>query len=212
MSGMWALVRIELLTILRDRVFWVGLAGVVVLVVAAGPTVDAVLALRPPAVDQVAPSCGGDGPWAPVPLAVRGEIADLAWGPWVELRPDAAVQVVFSNDTVSSWSLRGEGDLARAAACVEEAVEGARRVRLARLGLEVAPAALTQVATPPLGGPGSPPVSVLGATLLGLGAMFAGSIALEAVPRRRASGLLEQLRSTRTTEFEVAAAWVLVAA
>ncbi|MEO0603686.1 MAG: CPBP family glutamic-type intramembrane protease, partial [Myxococcota bacterium] len=60
--------------------------------------------------------------------------------------------------------------------------------------------------------PDLPPVSLLGSLLAGIAVILAGSLAIEAVPRRRASGLLEQLRSTQTSTEELVSAWVIATA
>ena len=53
-----------------------------------------------------------------------------------------------------------------------------------------------------------PPVSIFGLFIGAIALMISGSLAIEAVPRRRASGLFEQLRCTQTSEAELVWAWV----
>jgi len=118
--------------------------------------------------------------------------------------------------------------------CLKQLIDDARAQRFAALGLPAYPHPLARIQTlnvdeiPSfqasvlgfLGAMGSPETVVtnsvptasgsgLGALLSGVACLFGLSLALEAVPRRRQSGLLEQLKSTQTGEVYLVGAWVL---
>lgn len=219
------MLRLELLTELRDRGRWTALLLVVGWFLLPGPLQRASdwlddhtprdqAVVREPTLSKQLPPCTADD--VP-PVTVEG-----AWPEWLDWpepfsdTPDIRIDV---HQSVGSPILELDPHLAREGAevgavrrCLGRAVRHARRERMAELGIAQDPSRLTATAFGPLPARGVPWVERLTLpslllALLGFGLM--GTIALEAVPRRRASGLLEQLRSTPTPTSALVTAWLL---
>ena len=238
-SGLRALVRIELLTVLRDRFMVVGVVFLMVMSAAFLPAVGGMqtsmgersedgteAATVPDAPDDDHPPEGegavGEPCRQPLPsLAVEGEWPDgLHWP--VALRTDGAADVwvrgAIDDEGIIELVVEGSDSAAEdVQACLEHALERARTERLAMLGMDDDPNDLVDIvnigaeapATEVVATRSDEPLALLAIYLVGLALVMAGSIALEAVPRRRASGLLEQLRSTQTDEVELVLAWLV---
>jgi membrane protease YdiL (CAAX protease family) len=144
-----------------------------------------------------------DIPW-PVPFA-QASNGDLQLR--VVHNPKKAVP------TLRLSSRDGDTDLSEAEDCLDAWVGEVRAHRLAALGLPAFPRRLASI---PVTGPkrsqllaiGADDVSQLGSLVGSLAFIFGLSLALEAVPRRRQSGLLEQLRSTQTPELTLVLGWL----
>jgi membrane protease YdiL (CAAX protease family) len=203
-TALWTLLVHELRTMVRDRSTWIG-AGLVLLAYAATPLQPT--ALPAPATDAPTP-CPADPP----DVAVTGDWPpELPW-PEPFVADGAAVEVSARlEDGVTV--LRTSPPDPQVRACLRDGVAALRATRLRVLGLGPEPEALLTLvnASPPPPPPPLPPVSWPG-LWLGAGAIvWVGGASIEMVPRRRQTGLLEQLRSTATGEGTLVGAWVLAA-
>lgn len=232
MSGLWALAVLEVRTVLRDRAMLLMFAITIVFSGAvpplagwlAGPGEDPMTALLPqpaqpaPAAPSPKKSRPCSGELLPG-LAVEGVLPDwVGWSQPLVPRDEADVVASVSVDQegIVEISLAGAHEAADrdwVRRCMTRGIARERRDRLDALGLAEIPGRLLEVQLleppPPEVQLQLPPVSTFGLFLGALALMIAGSVAVEAVPRRRASGLLEQLRSTQTRSVELVAAWVL---
>lgn len=233
MNGLWALATLEVLTIVRDRTMQAMflLTAVSALLFLPGmryfvfddgddeketPT-EQIAQPKP----QPTEKCG-DGDW-PAMYAENAELLpdDLVWpGAFVDEEAANLRMVVSMDDDIPILRLIEIDDVELSAAekCVRAIVETTRKARYDALGLPVYPLVLVQAKV--LNDEGaddtagddeadSPALSLLGSLLGVIAVMISGSLAIEAVPRRRASGLFEQLRCTQTRESELVWAWIL---
>jgi membrane protease YdiL (CAAX protease family) len=216
-SGLRAIVVLELRTLLRDRSTQI---AVVVSLVGVGAVLPVAAVLPEPR--RAEPSVGSDTPHDPealVDIAVIGEWpADVAWPEPFVARSEATLEVVVlppaePGDAPILHLSRAEGvdnaDVTAVERRLRREVQRASAARLDRHGIDVGEGGLVRVVddTPP-----APPLvkpSLFGSTIGMLALLLGGSFAIEAVPRRRASGLLEQLRSTATHERSLVAGWLL---
>ncbi len=238
MSGLRSLVVLEIRTILRDRSMQIMFVATIVFFgsmphlsdrLPGGDRIREIYGLDPIAqagaggededgeaeADAEADPCA-----APLPaLALEGA---LPWRLWWEPQTDASVaDVVASVSTdpdgvleISLVAAPDDGDsLRRAKACLRQKVAEERRTRIRALGLGWDAETVVQISVEGGADPADPverpPLSLFGMAMGTMALMIAGSVAIEAVPRRRASGLLEQLQSTQTRSVELVSAWVV---
>ena len=224
MSGLWALARLELLTLARDRMMLIAvvLTPLLVLLVLPGIEMMAEEEEEPPRVTAVegaeAPAACGEGTWPALATDDADRLPrDIDWpGPFVS-EAEADLRLVVEEDeaggvpTLRLLQIDDEAGYKEARACLSALIADTRAKRFAALGLPVYPYRLAEaeVITAEQAAFELPPFSIFGFVLGLISLMVAGSLAIEAVPRRRASGLFEQLRATQTREVELVWAWVL---
>lgn len=219
-----ALARIELLTALRDRTGLAMFAFTLAAGLAAPPGTRWLGSVAREDVAERAQT-QGDAELATCPDAGRAPVAVAgpwpAWAAW----PDPFVPAVEGVVRVAvtepehgplAFVLSGGDAAARdqVEACLLQVVGQRRRERLAELGVAHDPDETLSVTIRGYEAPPKPRdlralISPVGALLATYGLVLAGGIAIEAVPRRRASGLLEQLKSTQTRSTDLVAAWLL---
>ncbi|NCG20206.1 MAG: CPBP family intramembrane metalloprotease [Rhodobacterales bacterium] len=230
MRGLWALAILEARTVFRDRTMQIMFLVTAVSSAFALPlwellpkgdseVFDAALTiLEASDADEVAAPKGPPCPSAGMPsVSLLGLLPeDVQWPYDFVDADDAMVQLVVSSDDDETPLIRvvSDGDEGeRVARCVRGQVVDAREARYAALGLPNYPRRLIEVeeTNPPESDEAFalPPLSGFGIFMGCISLMISGSLAIEAVPRRRASGLFEQLRCTQTTEGELVWAWVI---
>ncbi len=238
MSGLWALFWLEIRTAVRDRnmqaMFLISalsagavLPGIDQLKSSKEPD-EVVAEAQPNPAPEAQPKPDDSGP--PVPedpcvdgdlpaIVVDGELPeDVIWPGSITTAEEANVRLIIESRDKRAPLIRvakidGLGNTTAVKACLDQQIGRARLDRYQDLGLPAYPTNLTQpvLHDPPESGPEwtLPPISVFGTTMGIIAMLIAGTLAIEAVPRRRASGLFEQLRSTQTSERELVWAWVL---
>ena len=232
MRGLWALAILETRTVFRDRTMQIMFLVTAVSSAFALPLWEllpkgdsdvfgAALAISEASrADEVVAPKGPACPSAGMPsVSLAGLLPeDVQWPYDFVDAGDAVVQLVVSTGDDETPVIRvvsdedgDEGE--QVARCVRRRVVDAREARYAALGLPNYPRRLIEVeeTDPPESDEAFalPPLSGFGIFMGCISLMVSGSLAIEAVPRRRASGLFEQLRCTQTTEWELVWAWVI---
>jgi membrane protease YdiL (CAAX protease family) len=213
MKDLRALVLLETRVILRDVAMLVTIVFAALSPVAMVPLLDANQHLfdRPEETREARERACDDDPAA---ACVDGTLPDGITWPLVVAEADAEVRITVDDGDAPELLVATVGDhpgVMHTARCLHEQVEAIRADRLAALGLaEPDPlVVLTYDEARIEPEPGLPEPPVLGLMLSALVLMFGGGLAVEAIPRRRASGLLEQLACTQTSYTTLVWSWIL---
>lgn len=216
MRALRSIVRLELLTIVRDRTTWIGLLGVTIATFAVLPVREQMMVVvEPPDLTSPTTDSPATDTTEPLPpVHIDGQLpVGVVWPHPVVSESEATVVIEVVPDPPHKPVLRlhaeDRGDARTIRSELRGAMQRERATWLERNDLRPARTIKT------VGRPKSPELTELPemstpGTLVGTFAMlFAGAFALEAIPRRRASGLLEQLRCTRTPMLTLVLGWLL---